>query len=546
MKQKYALRAPIILIPGIIFIFMVVMGFVDSAGFIAALTKVSETVMYNLGWFVSLAMLFFIGFVAAVIFHPIGKIRLGGPNAKPKMGYWQWFGVSLTTGIGAGVVFWGAAEPLIFAMEPAPSFGYAPGSNEALIWGMRTVFLHWTLTPYASCVAFGVVLAYVCHNMKLPYKVSSGLVPVFGRKFLDSKWATAIDVLTVFALVGAVAGGLGYGVLQLSQGVNLASGGSIQPSSMVYILIGLALFVAYMSTGISGLKKGITWLGDKNTQFYFILLGFMLVVGPLGYTFNLMTESLGAYVNHLIEAMTYTAPYPNGELWPQWWDMYWWVDWLAYGPMLGLFFVRMGYGRTLREFVVVNWLFPAIFGFVWFSVFGGTVLHGQFFEGINYYAIYLSSGAEALTLAVFSKMPLAAVITAFMLVIIAISLVTQANSMVGTLSSMSLKEASESEEPPATLKLFWGILLIAVALVFTLSGGIEGIKIVKSLCGMPIAFLAVAMLVGFIKYMGKRPRTATKEYVYEDVVAEAPDSGEEPVPPSKTMEKLAGMFKRKS
>ena len=543
MKPKYALRAPIILIPGVIFIFLVVIGFVDSAGFIATLTKAFEVMMYNMGWFVSLAMLFFILFVAVVIFHPVGRIRLGGPNAKPKMSYWQWFGVSLTTGIGAGVVFWGAAEPLIFAMEPAPSFGYVPGSNEAILWGMRTVFLHWTLTPYASCVAFGVVLAYVCHNMKLPYKVSSGLVPVFGRKFLTSKWALAVDVLTVFALVGAVSGGLGYGVLQLSQGVNLATG--IQPSSAVYISLGIALFAAYMSTGISGLKKGITWLGDKNTQFYFILLGFMLLVGPIGYTLNLMTQSLGAYLSNLLEAMTYTSPFPNGELWPQWWDMYWWVDWLAYGPMLGLFFVRMGYGRPLREFVVVNWLMPAVFGFVWFSIFGGTVLHGQFFEGIDYYSIYQASGAEALTLAVFGNMPLSTIMKAFMLLIIAISLVTQANSMVGTLSSMSLKEASESEEPPAGIKFFWGILLMAVALVFTLSGGIEGIKIVKSFCGMPITFLAVIMLVGFIKYMMKRPRTVSRDYVYEDVIRDAPDSGEEAVPPSKTMEKLAGLFKHR-
>ena len=121
MKPKYALRAPIILIPGVIFIFLVVIGFVDSAGFIATLTKAFEVMMYNMGWFVSLAMLFFILFVAVVIFHPVGRIRLGGPNAKPKMSYWQWFGVSLTTGIGAGVVFWGAAEPLIFAMSRLPA-----------------------------------------------------------------------------------------------------------------------------------------------------------------------------------------------------------------------------------------------------------------------------------------------------------------------------------------------------------------------------------------------------------------------------------------
>lgn len=88
--------------------------------------------------------------------------------------------------------------------------------------------------------------------------------------------------------------------------------------------------------------------------------------------------------------MTYTAPFPNGELWPQWWDMYWWVNWLSYGPVMGLFFVRLGYGRTLRQFVVVNWLMPSIFGLVWFSIFGGTVLHAQFYEGVNYYDIYKS------------------------------------------------------------------------------------------------------------------------------------------------------------
>lgn len=66
------------------------------------------------------------------------------------------------------MVFWGAAEPLLFSMEPAPSLGLIPGSNEAILWAMRTCFMHWGFTPYASCVVMGVILPYACLNMKTP------------------------------------------------------------------------------------------------------------------------------------------------------------------------------------------------------------------------------------------------------------------------------------------------------------------------------------------------------------------------------------------
>ncbi|MGL6201794.1 MAG: BCCT family transporter [Lachnospiraceae bacterium] len=538
------LRLPVILFPGGIFIATIILGYIDSEGFISTLTGVFETMMYNLGWLVSLAMLLFIAFVIIVIFHPIGKIKLGGPNAKPKMSYWQWFGISLTTGIGAGVVFWGAVEPLLFAMEPAPSLGLEAGSNEAIIWSMRTTFLHWTITPYASCVAIGLVLAYVIHNMRMPYKVSSGLVPVFGKKFVKSKWATVVDVITVFGLIGGVAGGLGYGIMQLSESVHLIFG--IEPGTLVFFAVAGCLFLSYMATGISGLKKGILWLGDKNTQFYFVLLAFLLLIGPTAYIFNLATQSLGSFVGNFLESITFTAPFADSELWPQWWDQYWWVDWLAFGPMLGLFFVRLGYGRSIREFVVVNWLFPALFGFVWFSIFGGNVLFGQFFEGTDYYDLYLSNGAEAMTFSVLNDVPLSFIMKIFMLIIIAISLITQCNSMIGTISSMTLKDSSETEEAPTSLKFFWGIIIIAVALVFTLTGGIEGIKMVKTFAGFPIVFFALLVVIGFIRYMLKRPRDSSNKYIYENEVVNAPNSDEPEAEPSKFSLKLQALINKRN
>lgn len=540
MKQR--LRWPVLLIPSAIFAIVIAAGIINGAAFISTLTAAFEVLMESLGWLVSLTMLAFVIFMLVVIFHPMGNIRLGGPNAKPKMNYWQWFTVALCAGIGTGVVFWGAVEPILFTFEPAPSLGLEPGSDAAVIWAMRTTYMHWTLTPYAIYVTFGLILAYVCYNMRQPFTVSSGLVPLMGQKALSGKVAAIVDVLTVFALVGGIAGTLGYGILQLSKGLEITFG---LPNGLpVYIGITAVIMVAYLSTSISGLKKGIMWLGDKNTWFYIILLLFLLICGPTSYIFNLFTQSVGSFVGNFIESMTYTAPFVDGELWPQWWDMYWWVDWLSYGAIMGLFFVRLGYGRTLREFVVVNWLMPSVFGLIWFSIFGGTVIHDQLYLGIDHYAQYLNDGMEVMTFTAFDNIPMSWIIKVFMILIIAISFITLANSMISTVASMSLqvdKEKAESgtdEEAPVFLKVFWGVLIGLASLVFTLTGGVDGIKMVKTFAGFPILFIGILMLAGFIRHMAKRPRDERKEYLYEDCIANAPDSGEEPLPDAAWLVKL--------
>ncbi len=543
MNKKMQIRPAVLLVPTIIFVVVIAMGVINGDVFIATLTTGFEAMMKSFGWVVSLTMLLFIVLCIIVVIGPMGKIRLGGPNAKPKMTYWQWFAVALTAGIGTGVVFWGAVEPLLFTYEPAPSLGLEPGSNEAVIWAMRTTFLHWTLTPYAIYVAFGIVMAYVVHNMRKPYNVSSGLVPLFGDKVINSKLGGVVDVLTVFALVGGVAGSLGYGILQLSSGVSTVFG--VKQSVFMYVVIAFAIFVAYTATSISGLNKGILWLGDKNSWFFMFLLLFLLIVGPASYIGNLFTQSFGSYINNFVESMTFTAPFADSQLWPQWWDQYWWIDWLSYGAIMGLFLVRLGYGRTLREFVIVNWIMPSVFGFIWFSIFGGTVLYGQMYEGIDYYSLYLEQGSEAMTLAVFEHVPFSGILRPFMLLIIAISFVTLANSMISTISSMTLKGEAESGEAPFWLKLIWGVIIAATSLIFTLTGGIDGIKMVKAFAGFPIVIVGWLVVVGFLKHMAGRPRNERGEYVYEDVIANAPDSGEAAAETSKTFEKLKKMFSKK-
>lgn len=530
-NKKVTLRPLVLGLTLVLFVIMLALVLYNAEEFYRILNvTVMGTLMTNVGWATSLVMFFMVGICILAVVTPFGNIRFGGPNAKPKFTMMQFFGISLCTGIGAGVVFWGSAEPLMFAMEPPAALGLVPGSIEAVKFSMVHCFLQWGFTPYSSCVVMGIILSYTIINMGAPFKASSLLVPMYGKDAARGRISDAFDALTTFALTAAVAGGLGYGAMQLSAGIKAYTG--IQPSNMMYIIIIVLMFLAYNASAMSGLQSGITWLSNKNAQFFFILLLFVLITGPTGYIFNLLTESFGDYLDQFFSASLFTAPYPNTDFWPQNWDMYWWVDWMAYAPLLGLFMVRVAYGRTVREFVLIEWIFPALFGIVWFAVFGGTILNAQLFQGIDYYSIFLEEGAEALTLATFDILPLANIAKGFMLLIITISLVTQCDSMAVTLSSMSIEESDENTEAPIPLKIFWGVVFAVVAMVFTVLGGIDGVKTIKSFAGIPLTFVVFYITIGFLKYMAKRPKDASGNYLYEDEVANAPDNGEPHAPRS--------------
>ena len=540
MKEKGKIKWTVMSVTVVLFIAMLAAILVNAEKFYDILNNfVMNNAMWGLGWFSSLVCLGMVIFCIVVMVTPLGKVKLGGPNAKPKFSMMQWFGISLCTGIGAGVVFWGAAEPLIFAMDIPSYTGLESGSDGAVLWSMARCFMQWGLTPYATCVVTGVILAYLILNKGAPFKTSSLLIPLMGKDVVKSKWADAFDAWSAFALTAAVAGGLGYGAMQLSSAVKAFAG--IQPSTMIYVAIIAAMFVCYNLSAVSGLRNGITWLSNRNVQLFFIMLLFVFLAGPTAYICNLFTESLGAYISDFFAASLNTAPYPVlnevnemvPNMWPQNWDMYWWVDWMAYAPLLGLFMVRCAYGRTLREFVLIEWLLPAVFGIVWFSVFGGTILHAQIWDGVDFLTMYSTEGAEALTLNMFNVLPLSTLAKIIMLIIITISLVTQCDSMAVTLAGMCYSDANENTEPPVRLKLFWGTVFAVVAAVFVSLGGISGVKTIKSFAGIPMCFICLACMVGFVRFILKRPRKADGSFEPEPEVADAMDNGEPMAPRSK-------------
>ncbi len=526
LKQAFerGIRPAVILVPVIIFVTLIAIGIVDSGTFLTMLNAFFSSLMVNGSWMVSIGTLGFVLFMLLILVHPIGKVKLGGKDAKPEYSLWNWFAISLCAGIGTGIVFWGAVEPLRFAVEPQLSTGITPNTRESVIWSLSKSYLHWSFAPYATYVIFGIIIAYAYYNLHKSYSISSGFAPLLGATS-EKKWFRGIiDTLTVFAITGGVAGSLGYGLLQIGSGLNTVFG--IPAETPLYVGICVVIVVAYNTSSITGMDKGIKWLSDKNAWMFLILMVLAFLAGPSQWICNLLTESLGSFLPNFFESITAVSAFTDAgevagsvwhkasEMWPQWWDEYYFVDFLSFGPITGLFLIKLAKGRTLREFVVINWVVPSFFGIIWFAIFGGLSLDIQYnyaayagrvnLEGCASLFDYMQQyGNEAMMLKVIEAIPLAFIIKPIILVLIILSFVTLADSMTSTVSLMTIKNNIGVNEAPAQIKLMWGLIMGVTSLVFTLTGGLEGIKIVKTIAGFPILIVGIAMMIMFIVYIIK-------------------------------------------
>lgn len=113
-----------------------------------------------------------------------------------------------------------------------------------------------------------------------------------------------------------------------------------------------------------------------TSKIFYVLLILLFIIGPTVYILNMANVGLGYWLDRFW--MWGFDPYTvGGEALVTWWTMYDWAIWIAYAPLMGIFFAIIAYGRTIRQFLIINWILPASFGFVWFSVWGSTALDWQ-------------------------------------------------------------------------------------------------------------------------------------------------------------------------
>src|SRR5699024_1054303 len=109
-------------------------------------------VLDTFGWFYLLLVSGFVLFGIVVAISPFGNLRLGKEGDRPEHSFISWVGMLFAAGLGAGFVFFGVAEPVLYYLDPPP--GFTGGEAEAAVMGLRYGIFHWGLHAWG---AFSVV-----------------------------------------------------------------------------------------------------------------------------------------------------------------------------------------------------------------------------------------------------------------------------------------------------------------------------------------------------------------------------------------------------
>lgn len=440
------------------------------------------------GWYYMLLMSFMVALAIFFILSPYGKIRLGKDHERPQFSTATWIAMLFSAGMGIGLVFYGAAEPLShFAIDPATE---DPNTAAAFKEGLRQSYFHWGLHVWAMYGVVALSLAFFQFRKGDPGLVSSTLKPIFGDK-MKGPWGILVDVLAVFATSFGVATSLGFGAVQINAGLNHLFGISISiQSQFVIIAVVTVLFIA---SAWSGLSKGIKYLSNTNLIVAVILLALVVILGPTLLIFNMFTETFGGYLSNLVEMSMRTAPLDDGRrAWLDGWTIFYWAWWISWAPFVSMFIARVSRGRTIREFLVGVLIAPTILGAFWFAAFGSTAIDIQMGGKID-----LSQFSTELTIfEMFDAMPWSLILSVAAIILIASFFITSADSATFVLGMQS---TNGSLTPPNNVKLIWGLIQSTIAVILLSVNGLTALQNTIIIAALPFSFVMLLMVFSLIK-----------------------------------------------
>ena len=275
---------------------------------------------------ITIGMVFFCVFI---IFSPIGKLKLGRPHDKPEFNTISWFAMLFSAGMGIGLVFYGAAEPMSHFVSPPNA---DPETKAAMTESMRSTFLHWGFHAWAIYGVVALALAYSQFRKGEPGLLSKTLRPILGDR-VDGPIGIIIDVLSVFATVVGVAVSLGMGALQINGGLEYLFG--VPNNIVVQGIIIVIVTILFLMSAWSGLSKGIQYLSNLNIVLASLLLIVTLIIGPTILILNMFTSSTGALFDSFLFNSFDVAPLnPQKSEWLNSWTLYYWGWWMSWSPFV--------------------------------------------------------------------------------------------------------------------------------------------------------------------------------------------------------------------
>ncbi|WP_242413565.1 BCCT family transporter [Salinivibrio sp. AR640] len=464
----------------------------------------------NLDWFFLLTGNVFVIACLVLIVSPLGKVRLGGTEARPDYGYAGWFAMLFAAGMGIGLMFYGVSEPLThfqtalqgtatgtdgLRTDWAP-LGAAAGDTEAARrLGMSATIFHWGLHPWAIYAVLALGLALFAYNKGLPLTIRSVFYPLFGERIWG--WTGhVIDILAIVATLFGLATSLGIGASQASGGLHYLFDTPLGATTEVLLVIGITALAIF--SVVAGVDKGVKRLSEINLGLAFLLLLFVIIVGPTLAILTGFFGNLGAYLQNLPAlAMPFGREDAN---FTQGWTAFYWAWWISWSPFVGMFIARVSRGRTVREFITCVLLIPSAASVLWMTSFGGTAINQFVNEG---YTAVVDAELSLTLFAMLEGLPLAEITSFIGIILVIVFFVTSSDSGSLVLDTIS---AGGKMDVPVSQRVFWATFEGLVAIALILGGGLVALQAMAVSTGFPFAVVLLVATLSLFKGLASEPR----------------------------------------
>ena len=445
-------------------------------------------------WLFMIAGNVFVVFCLLLICLPLGRIRLGGKDAKPEYTRTSWFAMLFAAGMGIGLMFWSVAEPVAYYTDWYGTPLNVPASTpEGASAAMGATMFHWGLHPWAIYGVVALSLAFFSYNKGLPLTLRSAFYPILGER--TRGWAGhIIDILAVLATIFGLATSLGFGATQAASG--LAYLFDIPNTIGTQLAIIVVVTVIALISVWRGIDGGVKLFSNINMIIAAVLLVFVVVAGPTLMILTGIGTTAMEYVSHLLPLSNWVGR--DDDTWYHGWTIFYWAWWISWSPFVGMFIARVSRGRTVREFLIAVLLVPTLVTLVWMSAFGGTALY-QAANGVG----ELANGISDVSLAMFhmlEQLPLTSITSTLAIILVLVFFITSSDS--GSLVIDNITAGGKTDAPKSQ-RVFWATLEGVIAGVLLYGGGSTALSALQAgavATGLP--FTVVLLVMCFSLYKG--------------------------------------------
>jgi glycine betaine transporter len=491
MKQenwKDKLDWPVFIISGGVLVLFVIMSSLftkATSHFIEKGFQISIT-YFGAFWQILLLATFAVGLFLS--FSKYGRVRLGNVS-KPEIGYFKWAAIIITSGLGAGAIFWAAAEPMYYFIDVPPTMdpSIKNKSAGAIPAAMAQSFTSWGFTAWAVYGAVsGIIIMYAHYNKGMKILPRTLLFPIFGEKLERNSLGSVIDILCILGAVAGTIGTIGFFGFQFSYWMHSIFG--FPDNIIVQVLSVGGLIVIVTISAVTGIDKGIQFLSKLNVWVAFAIAAFIVLIGPGKFILDTFISSYGTYITNFIGVSTFRGD----DKWAGSWMLFFFGWFIGYGPLMGMLVARVSRGRTIREIFILVSILAGLVSHIWFTILGGSGLFYETQHGGSISGPLSDNGLPAAVISIATNLPLGNMLVVALLLLTLIFVITTADTMSYSIS-MSV---TGKGNPPKLVRVFWVVVMgvISVILINIGEGSIDAIQSFIIITAVPISIIMLPVV----------------------------------------------------